>query len=106
MLFRSLYNPECEAYEVLDADETHLGVLYFDFFPRQGKGGGAWCGYFREQRYRDGEREAPVVGIVANFTRPTATAPALLSLDETETLFHEFGHALHFLFHDFEIAEE
>lgn len=95
-----LYNPECEAYEVLDADETHLGVLYFDFFPRQGKGGGAWCGYFREQRYRDGEREAPVVGIVANFTRPTATAPALLSLDETETLFHEFGHALHFLFHD------
>ena len=95
-----LYNPECEAFEVLDADESHLGVLYFDFFPREGKSGGAWCGYFREQRYLDGVREAPVVGIVANFTRPTATAPALLSLDETETLFHEFGHALHFLFHD------
>jgi len=94
------YNPECSAYEVLDVDSSHLGVLYFDFFPRSGKGSGAWCGYFREQSYRDGERVAPVVGIVCNFTRPTDTAPALLTIDETETLFHEFGHALHFLFHD------
>lgn len=95
-----LYHPECSAYEVLDADESHLGVLYFDFFPRKGKSGGAWCGYFREQSYRDGERVAPVVGIVANFTRPTRSMPALLNTDEVETLFHEFGHALHFLFHD------
>ena len=95
-----LYNPEAMAYEVLDTDQSHLGVLYFDFFPRETKGGGAWCGYFREQSYKDGKRVAPVVGIVCNFTRPTKNTPALLSLDEVETLFHEFGHALHFLFHD------
>ena len=95
-----LYNPEAMAYEVLDTDQSHLGVLYFDFFPRETKGGGAWCGYFREQSYKDGKRVAPVVGIVCNFTRPTKNTPALLSVDEVETLFHEFGHALHFLFHD------
>jgi len=95
-----LYHPETTAYEVLDEDGSHLGILYFDLHPRKSKSGGAWCGYFREQRYADGERVAPVVGIVANFTRPTASAPALLTVDETETLFHEFGHALHFLFHD------
>lgn len=95
-----VYHPEVSAYEVLDTDNSHLGVLYFDFHPRAGKGQGAWCGNYVEQRYRDGERIAPVVAIVCNFTRPTATSPALLTLDETETLFHEFGHALHFLFHD------
>lgn len=95
-----VYHPEVTAYEVLDADESHLGVLYFDYFPRAGKSQGAWCGNYVEQVYRDGERVAPVVAIVANFTRPTRNAPALLSLDEAETLFHEFGHALHFLFHD------
>ena len=96
-----LYHPEATAYEVLDADESHLGVLYFDFFPRDGKGQGAWCGNFVEQTYTDdGKRVAPVVAIVCNFTRPTADTPALLTLDEAETLFHEFGHALHFLFHD------
>ena len=95
-----LYNSEAAAYEVLDTDQSHLGVLYFDFFPRDTKGGGAWCGYFREQTYKEGKRVAPVVGIVCNFTRPTQNTPALLSVDEVETLFHEFGHALHFLFHD------
>ncbi len=95
-----VYHDEVSAYEVLDSDESHLGVLYFDFHPRAGKGQGAWCGNYVEQIYRDGERVAPVVAIVCNFTRPTSSAPALLTLDETETLFHEFGHALHFLFHD------
>ena len=96
-----LYHPEAVAYEVLDTDESHIGVLYFDFFPRDGKGQGAWCGNYVEQTYdADGKRVAPVVSIVCNFTRPTADTPALLTLDETETLFHEFGHALHFLFHD------
>ena len=88
------------AYEVLDADETHLGVLYFDFFPRAGKSQGAWCGNYVEQTYEEGVRKAPVVSIVCNFTPPVGNTPALLTLDETETLFHEFGHALHFLFHD------
>ncbi len=96
-----LYHPEAVAYEVLDADESHLGILYFDFFPRDGKSQGAWCGNYVEQTYdEEGNRVAPVVSIVCNFTRPTANTPALLTLDEAETLFHEFGHALHFLFHD------
>ncbi|HIY68532.1 MAG TPA: M3 family metallopeptidase [Candidatus Alistipes intestinigallinarum] len=96
-----LYHSEAVAYEVLDADESHLGILYFDFFPRDGKSQGAWCGNYVEQTYdEEGNRVAPVVSIVCNFTRPTANTPALLTLDEAETLFHEFGHALHFLFHD------
>ncbi len=96
-----VYHPEVTAYEVLDADESHLGVLYFDYFPREGKSQGAWCGNYVEQSYDDeGKRIAPVVSIVANFTRPTRSTPALLTMDEAATLFHEFGHALHFLFHD------
>lgn len=95
-----VYHPEASAYEVLDADDSHLGVLYFDLFPRPGKSQGAWCGNYVDQTYDEkGERVAPVLSIVANFTRPTGGNPALLSLDETETFFHEFGHALHFLFH-------
>ncbi len=94
------YHVECSAFEVLDVDNTHIGLLYFDYHPRAGKSQGAWCGNYREQRYENGERVAPIVSIVCNFTRPTGKTPALLSLDETETLFHEFGHALHFLFHD------
>ena len=95
-----VYNEEVSAYEVLDSDNSHLGLLYFDFHPRAGKSQGAWCGNYVEQSYLNGERVAPVVSIVCNFTRPTASTPALLTLDEAETLFHEFGHALHFLFHD------
>ena len=96
-----VYHNEVSAFEVLDKDESHLGILYFDFHPRAGKGQGAWCGYFREQRYEaDGTRTAPVVSIVCNFTRPTESTPSLLTLDEVSTLFHEFGHALHFLFTD------
>ena len=96
-----LYHQEISAYEVLDADNSHLGILYFDFYPRNGKGQGAWCGYFREQRYDEqGVRTAPIVSIVCNFPRPSESTPSLLSIDETLTLFHEFGHALHFLFTD------
>ncbi len=94
------YHAECSVYEVIDVDESHLGVLYIDPYPRKSKGGGAWCGYFTEQRYVDGERKAPVVGIVCNFTPPVGDTPSLLTFDEAETLFHEFGHALHFLFAD------
>ncbi len=94
------YHEECTAFEVLDVDNSHIGLLYFDFHPRAGKSQGAWCGNYREQRYENGERVAPIVSIVCNFTRPNGNAPALLNVDETETLFHEFGHALHFLFHD------
>ena len=94
------YHKECTVYEVLDHDESHIGVLYLDPHPRQSKSGGAWCGNFTEQRYVDGKRKAPVVGIVCNFTPPVGNTPSLLSFDEAETMFHEFGHALHFLFAD------
>ena len=95
------YHNEVSAYEVLDADGSHLGILYFDFHPRASKSQGAWCGYFRRPSYdREGKRISPVVSIVCNFTRPSGSTPALLSIDETTTLFHEFGHALHFLFSD------
>ena len=74
-----------------------------DFFPRNSKRGGAWCGTYRSQTYRDGKRLAPVVTIVCNFTKPSSGQPALLSADEAGTLFHEFGHALHNLFKDVHI---
>ncbi len=95
-----VYNEECMTYEVSDADGSLLGLLYMDFHPRPGrKGPGAWCGTFRNQAYDEsGERIVPVVYIVCNFTRPNGRTPALLDLDETETFFHEFGHALHSLF--------
>ena len=87
-------------FECKDVDGTHLGVLYMDYFPRASKRGGAWCGSYRSQTYKDGKRVAPIVTIVCNFTKPSAGQPALLSVDETSTLFHEFGHALHSLFKD------
>lgn len=92
--------PEAQAFECKDKDGTHLGVLYFDFFPRASKRGGAWCGTYRSQTYKDGKREAPVVTIVCNFSQPAPGQPALLSADEANTLFHEFGHGLHNLFKD------
>lgn len=95
-----VYHSEVVAYEVIDDNDAPLGVLLFDFHPREGKSGGAWCGSYVPQSYKDGKRVPPVVSIVCNFTSPTATTPALLSIDETETLFHEFGHALHSLFAD------
>ena len=94
------YHAECEVYEVIDNNDKPLGVLYFDFHPREGKSSGAWCGTYVDQSYKNGQRVCPVVSIVCNFTRPVGNTPALLSIDETETLFHEFGHALHSLFAD------
>lgn len=96
-----LPHPEAIAFECKEADGTHLGVIFMDMFARPGfKRGGAWCGGYREQTYRDGKRVAPIVTIVGNFTRPIGDSPALLSADETETYFHEFGHALQGLLQD------
>lgn len=95
-----LPHPDAEAFECKDKDGTHLGVLYMDYFPRASKRGGAWCGTYRSQTYIDGKRLGPVVTIVTNFTQPAAGQPALLSADEANTLFHEFGHGLHNLFKD------
>ncbi|NDV82788.1 M3 family metallopeptidase [Bacteroides sp. 51] len=95
-----LPHPDAEAFECKDKDGTHLGVLYMDYFPRESKRSGAWCGTYRSQTYKDGKRVAPVVTIVCNFSQPAPGQPALLSADEANTLFHEFGHALHNLFKD------
>ena len=95
-----VYHPEVEVFEVKEADGSHVGVLYLDYHPRPGKSAGAWCGRFRSQSYEEGKKIYPVVTMVTNFTRPSGDIPALLSWDETTTLFHEFGHALAGLFTD------
>ncbi len=89
------YHPEVKTFEVKDADGSFLALFTTDFHPRPGKRGGAWCGRLREQWVKDGKDVRPIVTNVMNFTRPSGDAPALLSLEEVETLFHEFGHALH-----------
>ncbi|MFR9620002.1 MAG: M3 family metallopeptidase [Rikenellaceae bacterium] len=94
------YDPLCRAYEVLDRDTRHLGVLYLDLFARSGKNQGAWCGNLRAQRYDGAERIDPIVAVVCNFAPASASQPSQLTMEQVETLFHEFGHALHFLLQD------
>jgi peptidyl-dipeptidase Dcp len=89
------YHPDVQSFEVTDADGSLIGVLLTDYFPRPGKRAGAWMNNYLEQHYRNGENIRPVIVNVGNFTKPTAQKPALLNMDEVETLFHEFGHALH-----------
>ncbi len=89
------YHPEVRVFEVRDEDGSLLGIFYVDYFPRPGKRGGAWMDAFRKEAIIDGKRIAPIVYNVANFSRPVGNKPALLSLEEVLTLFHEFGHALH-----------
>ena len=90
------YHPEVRTYEVFDAEGKHLAVFFCDYFPRASKRSGAWMSNFRES-YVDanGNEVRPLVYNVGNFTKPTAETPSLLTLDEVETLFHEFGHGLH-----------
>ena len=93
-----LPHPEAEAFEVKDSTGSHIGVLYMDFHPRDSKQQGAWCITYRNHHILDGKAITPVVTTVFNFTRPGGETPALLNMDEVSTLFHEFGHALDFLF--------
>ncbi len=94
------YGDNCSAYEVIDIDGKMLGILHLDLYGRASKGQGAWCGFIREQRYEEGERVMPIVSISCNFSLPKEGSKTLLSTTEVETLFHEFGHSLHFLFQD------
>lgn len=90
-----LYDPEARSFEVKDGGQT-IGILYMDFHPRASKRSGAWMTEFRgQQRNQQGENVIPIISVVCNFTKPTADKPSLLNFDESETLFHEFGHALH-----------
>lgn len=90
------YHSDVIAYDVIDANGDHLGILYTDFFPRQGKQPGAWMTDIKEQQILpDGTDSRPIVSIVMNFTKPTDTKPSLLTPGEVRTFLHEFGHALH-----------
>jgi peptidyl-dipeptidase Dcp len=93
-----LPHPDAKAFEVKEADGSHLGVLYMDFYTRASKGQGAWCGSYRDHRWLDGKEINPVVTVVCNFANPSNDIPSLLSLDDVKTLFHEFGHSLQGLF--------
>ena len=93
-----VYDPDVRAFEVHNEDGSLLGLIYFDYFKRDNKSGGAWMSNFVNQSKLLGTK--PVVYNVANFTKPAAGQPALISFDDVTTMFHEFGHALHGLFAD------
>ena len=90
-----VYHPEVETFEVLDGDGSHLALFYTDYFPRATKRAGAWMNNIVDASNIDGENQRPMIVNVGNFTAPTAETPSLLTIDETRTLFHELGHALH-----------
>ncbi|MEI7676887.1 MAG: M3 family metallopeptidase, partial [Bacteroidales bacterium] len=90
-----IYHPDVKAFEVKDVDGSHLGVLLTDYFPRPGKRQGAWMSNFRDQYVFNGLEFRPIIVNVGNLTKPTPNTPSLLTIDEVETLFHEFGHAMH-----------
>lgn len=92
----SIYHEDVEAFKVTNqADGSLVGIFYTDYYPRQSKRGGAWMNNFREQEVINGKDIRPIVVNVGNFTKPTSSKPSLLTTDEVETLFHEFGHGLH-----------
>ncbi len=93
-----VYHPDVSVYDVIDADGSQLGLMYFDPFKRDNKSGGAWMSNFVGQSKLLGTK--PVIYNVTNFTKPAPGQPALISFDDVTTLFHEFGHALHGLFAD------
>ena len=89
------YHPDVKVFEVKDADGSHIGIFYTDYYVRTNKDGGAWMDAYRKQSREDGKEITPVICNVCNFSKPTSDKPCLLSYDNVQTLFHEFGHALH-----------
>ncbi len=90
-----VYHEDVEGFKVTDSDGSLIGVILTDYFPRSTKRGGAWMTNFVNQEIVDGVETRPVIVNVGNFAKPTADKPSLLTLDQVETLFHEYGHALH-----------
>ncbi|MFO7880500.1 MAG: M3 family metallopeptidase [Bacteroidales bacterium] len=96
-----VYHEDVEVYEVTEDDGTLIGLFYLDYYTRDSKRGGAWCTSFRGATYdEEGNRVHPLSTVVTNYSAGSVDDPALLSWDQTTTLFHEFGHALHGLFTD------
>lgn len=89
-----LPHTDAQVFEVKEADGSHCGVLYMDFHPRASKRAGAWCGTYRSQSRKYGKEIDPIVNLVCNFSRPVGDDPAMLTIEEVKTLFHEFGHGL------------
>jgi len=94
------YHEDARVFEVKEADGSHIGILYTDYFPRASKRGGAWMNSFRKQSRLHGKDIYPVITNNGNFSKPTGDKPALISSEEVLTLFHEFGHGLHGLLSD------
>lgn len=94
------YHPEVKTYQVKDKDGKHLAIYYADHHPRASKRGGAWMNEYQAQHKMNGDDQRPIITNVMNFTKPTADQPSLLSIDEVNTLFHEFGHAVHGMLSD------
>ncbi len=90
-----IYHPDVEAFEVYDENDKFMAILYLDFFPRSSKSAGAWMTEFRGASKSGADEIRPLVTLVMNFTKPTASRPSLLTFSEFETFLHEFGHALH-----------
>ncbi|MDD5466120.1 MAG: M3 family metallopeptidase [Candidatus Omnitrophica bacterium] len=95
-----VYHPDVKVFEVKEADGTHVGILYTDYFPRASKGAGAWMNAIRDEYKIDGKKVTPLIINCGNFTKPTPDQPSLLTLEEVTSLFHEFGHGLHGLLAD------
>ena len=93
-----VYESTAKSWDVIDKDGNVIAIFYSDYFPRDGKGAGAWCGGFRGQSYDGAQRVQPIVTNVCNMSLPSSDKPALQTLDNVETMFHEFGHALHSFF--------
>jgi peptidyl-dipeptidase Dcp len=94
------YHEDARVFEVKEADGSHIGIFYTDFFPRASKRSGAWMNSFRKQSRLHGKEIYPVITNNGNFSKPTGGKPALISSEEVLTLFHEFGHGLHGLLSD------
>ncbi len=88
-------HPDAQSFEVLDADGSHIGILFMDFHPRASKRGGAWMNAYKSQRKENGKMVSPIITTVFNFTKPIGNNPSLITFDEASTLFHELGHAFH-----------
>ncbi len=94
------WHQDQQVYEVLEADGNHIGILYMDFFARESKRGGAWMNSLRSQSKVNGKMITPIITNNFNFPKPTENTPSLLTFSEAQTVFHEFGHALHGLLSD------
>lgn len=102
------YYPEVTVYDVTDAESgEHIAVFMTDYFPRASKRQGAWMSEFKGSwQNEDGTSSRPIIYNVGNFSRPTGDTPALLTLDEVETMFHEFGHGLHGMLSDVRLKSQ